>query len=58
VIKEMGSYAVPDVTVGENGEVYVFAELEREKAALEKYRSTINPEASNLGKTVFDSGGD
>lgn len=55
VIREMGSYAVPDVTVGEGGEVYAFAELEREKASLEKYRAGINPGAPDIGKTIFDS---
>ncbi|WP_010263213.1 hypothetical protein [Treponema primitia] len=56
VIKEIGSYAVPDVTIGPAGEtVYTFKELEREKNALKKYRSEIKPDASALGKTVFDS---
>jgi hypothetical protein len=56
IIKEIGSYAVPDVTIGPAGEtVYTFQELEREKEALEKYRSEIDPGASALGKTVFDS---
>jgi hypothetical protein len=57
VIKEMGSYSVPDVSLDSNGgTVYAFEDLEREKDALEKYRATIKPEASTLGKTVFDSG--
>jgi hypothetical protein len=56
VIKEMGTYAVPDVSLDERGvTVYSFKDLEREKEALEKYRSRINPQASALGKTVFDS---
>ncbi|MDR1596396.1 MAG: hypothetical protein LBR99_01700 [Treponema sp.] len=56
IIKEIGSYAVPDVTIGPAGEtIYTFKELEREKEALEKYRSEIDPGASALGKTVFDS---
>jgi hypothetical protein len=56
IIKEIGSYSVPDVTIGPAGEtVYTFKELEREKEALEKYRSEIDPGASILGKTVFDS---
>lgn len=59
VIKEMGSYAMPDVTVDEGGNtVYAFPDLEREKEALEKYRAAINPGAASLGKTVFDSHGD
>jgi hypothetical protein len=58
VIKELGSYAMPDVAIGPAGEtVYAFKELEREKAALEKYRAGIKADASALGKTVFDSEG-
>ncbi|MDR0656577.1 MAG: hypothetical protein LBG22_09720 [Treponema sp.] len=55
VIKELGSYAVPDVAIGDAGTVYVFKELDREKAALENYRATVDAGASALGKTVFDS---
>jgi len=56
VIKEFGAYAVPDVSVDETGKpVYGFLELEREKQALEKYRASVDPGASELGKTVFDS---
>jgi hypothetical protein len=56
IVKEIGSYAVPDVAIGPAGEtVYTFTELEREKKALETYRSEIKPGASVLGKTVFDS---
>ncbi|MDR1898488.1 MAG: hypothetical protein LBQ55_00600 [Treponema sp.] len=55
IIKEMGAYSVPDVAVGETGNtVYTFRELEREKAALEKYRAGIKTE--ELGSTVFDTG--
>ncbi|GHU64965.1 hypothetical protein FACS189447_03030 [Spirochaetia bacterium] len=54
-IKEMGAYAVPEVSMAQGGEVYSFPDLEREKIALEKYRAGVNPEASNLGKTIFDS---
>jgi hypothetical protein len=57
IIKEMGSYAIPDVTLdGKNKEIYRFAELRREKEALERYRRGIDPAAGGLGKTVFDSG--
>jgi hypothetical protein len=56
VIKEMGSYAIPEVTLdGEGNTVYAFPDLAREQEALEKYRSSINPGAAALGKTVFDS---
>jgi hypothetical protein len=55
VIKELGSYAVPDVTVGDAGTIYVFKELDREKAALENYRAAVDAGDSALGKTVFDS---
>jgi hypothetical protein len=59
VIKEMGSYALPDVVSGEGGAlVYSFPDLEREKEALEKYRNAINPGDASLGKTIFDSHGD
>jgi hypothetical protein len=57
VIKEFGAYANPDVSLDEKGKpVYAFGELAREKVALEKYRAGIVPEASDLGKIVFDSG--
>jgi hypothetical protein len=56
VVQEMGAYAVPDVEIGAAGEtVYSFKELEREKNALQRYRASIKPGASDLGKTVFDS---
>jgi hypothetical protein len=56
VIKELGAYAVPDVEVDEAGSaVYTFQDLDREKKALDRYRETIDPGASDLGKTVFDS---
>ncbi|MDR3138617.1 MAG: hypothetical protein LBT95_02965, partial [Treponema sp.] len=56
VIKEMGSYAIPEVALdGEGNTVYAFPDLAREQDALEKYRSSINPGAAALGKTVFDS---
>jgi hypothetical protein len=58
LIKEIGSYAMPDVAIGPAGEtVYTFKELERERAALEKYRAGIRDDASALGKMVFDSEG-
>jgi hypothetical protein len=37
--------------------VYAFGELEREKAALKKYRAGTAPDAPGLGKVVFDSEG-
>jgi hypothetical protein len=55
-IRQMGSYAVPEVSVEADGETYAFPDLEREKTALEDYRSGINPADSALGKTIFDSG--
>ncbi|GHV66436.1 hypothetical protein AGMMS49928_01100 [Spirochaetia bacterium] len=56
VIKDMGAIALPDITIDAAGaEVYSFGGLEREKAALEKYRAGIDGGASDLGKTVFDS---
>jgi hypothetical protein len=57
IIKEMGTYSLPDVAVNDRGQtIYTFAELEREREALKKYRNGIDPAASKLGKTVFDSG--
>jgi hypothetical protein len=53
----MGAYSVPDVVVNEKSEtVYSFRELEREKQALEKYRSSIVDGNSELGRLVFDTG--
>jgi hypothetical protein len=58
VIKEMGSYSVPDVAADGGGAmVYTFPDLEREKEALEKYRNAINPGDASLGKIIFDSHG-
>ncbi|MDR0314016.1 MAG: hypothetical protein LBI14_10515 [Treponema sp.] len=55
-LKEMGTYTIPEVALDDHkNEVYSFAELAREKDALTQYRSSINPEASSLGKTIFDS---
>ncbi|MDR2245821.1 MAG: hypothetical protein LBE17_03950 [Treponema sp.] len=57
IVKEFGAYAMPDVSLDDTGKpVYVFKELNREKAALERYRAGIAPGASKLGKVVFDSG--
>jgi hypothetical protein len=56
LIKEIGSYAIPDVAIDDRGKtVYAFRELEREKEALEHYRAAVNSAASDLGETVFDS---
>jgi hypothetical protein len=58
IIKDLGAYAVPEVSIDERGEtVYAFTELAREKAALEKYRASLDRRLSSLGKTVFDSEG-
>jgi hypothetical protein len=58
VIKEAGVYAIPDVSLDKAGKpVYVFGELDRQKAALKKYRAGIAPGAAVLGKVVFDSEG-
>jgi hypothetical protein len=55
-LKEIGAYSVPDVAIGPDGEaIYSFKELEREKAAVQKYRASVKPGASDLGETVFDS---
>jgi len=56
VIKDFGAVFVPDVVIDQAGKtVYSFPELEKEKQALEKYRASINPENSQMGKTIFDS---
>jgi hypothetical protein len=58
IIKDMGAYSIPDVELdGAGSTVYSFKELRREKEALAQYRASINPEASSLGKIVFDSEG-
>jgi hypothetical protein len=55
-LKEMGVYSVPDITLDDSkNESYSFAELALEKEALAKYRSSIDPKASSLGKTIFDT---
>ncbi|MDR2796593.1 MAG: hypothetical protein LBB47_07785, partial [Spirochaetaceae bacterium] len=54
VIKDMGLYSIPDVSVNEAGDtVYSFNELKREKAALEKYRSRAGADSPELGKIIF-----
>jgi hypothetical protein len=56
IIKDMGACSIPDVELdGQGNPVYRFRELQREKEALGKYRAALKPEASALGKTVFDS---
>ncbi|MDR2095061.1 MAG: hypothetical protein LBP76_06035 [Treponema sp.] len=56
VIKEMGTYSVPEVEINESGStVYSFKALDDEKKALEKYRAGIDPNAASLGRTIFDS---
>jgi hypothetical protein len=54
LIKEIGSYSIPDVNIGETGEtLYTFPELEREKTALSQYRAGIGQ--TPIGGTIFDS---
>jgi hypothetical protein len=56
VLKEMGAYSVPEIALDDSkNEVYSFAELALEKDALTQYRTSIDPEASAVGKTIFDS---
>ena len=56
VIKDIGAFSSPEVEINASGEtVYSFNELEREKTALSKYRSTVDTSRLQLGKTVFDS---
>jgi hypothetical protein len=56
LIKEIGSYSIPDVFVNSRGKtVYSFKELNEEKKALEKYRETTDKNRGDLGGIVFDS---
>ncbi|MDR0623040.1 MAG: hypothetical protein LBG10_01250 [Treponema sp.] len=56
IIKDMGAYSMPEVELdGAGNTVYSFKELRREKEALARYRTSIDPAASSLGKIVFDS---
>jgi hypothetical protein len=53
VIKDAGHYSIPEVEVNEKGEtVYLFTDLNREKDALAKYRSSIKSGDSDLGDVV------
>ncbi|MDR1909098.1 MAG: hypothetical protein LBQ35_04220 [Spirochaetaceae bacterium] len=57
VIKEAGAYAQPEVSLDDAGNtVYAFTGLEREREALEQSRAGVDRGASELGKTIFDSG--
>jgi len=56
IIKEIGAISIPEVETDVNGKfVYTFKNLEREKRALEKYRSSVDPSKFKIGQTVFDS---
>ena len=56
VIKDIGAVYSPEVEIDESGAaIYSFNELEREKTALNKYRSSVDTSKLLLGKTVFDS---
>jgi hypothetical protein len=58
LIKEIGSYSVPDVVVDSRGKtVYSFKELDEEKKALEKYRKQVDENRGDVGAIVFDSDG-
>jgi hypothetical protein len=58
LIKEIGSYSVPNVSVDDRGKtIYSFKELGEEKKALEKYRGQADKNRGNLGAIVFDSDG-
>lgn len=57
LVREMTTYSIPEVTADEKQrEVFSFQELSREKAALERYRQSVDPLRSSTGKTVFDTG--
>jgi hypothetical protein len=56
LIKEIGSYSVPDVVIDSRGKtVYSFKELDEEKKALEKYRGQVDKNRGDLGGIVFVS---
>jgi hypothetical protein len=56
VIKEMGAYSMPEVSLDGKGQtLYSFTELRREQEALEKCRSAVRKESSQLGQIIFDS---
>jgi hypothetical protein len=56
ILKEMGTYSMPDVEINGSGNtVYSFKALDEEKKVLEKYRAGVDPNAASLGKTIFDS---
>jgi hypothetical protein len=58
LIKEIGTYSIPDVSVDSRGKtVYSFKELGEEKKALEKYRGQADKNRGDLGAVVFDSDG-
>lgn len=56
LIKEIGTYSVPDLRIDDRGKtVYSFRELDEEKKALEKYRGQADKNRAALGAIVFDS---
>jgi hypothetical protein len=55
VIKDMGAISNPQIEIKEGKTIYTFNELEREKEALEKYRSSVDISRQKLGETVFDT---
>ncbi|MDR2210171.1 MAG: hypothetical protein LBO65_01690 [Spirochaetaceae bacterium] len=56
IIKEIGAYSIPDITVDHRGRtVYAFPKLAEEKRALEKYRTEIEKTRGDPGAVVFDS---
>jgi hypothetical protein len=56
VIKEIGAYSMPEVTVDNKGEtVYSFKELDMEKSALIKARKEVSSNEGDLGGIVFES---
>jgi hypothetical protein len=55
-ILDMALVSQPEIQAAENGDItYSFAQLEKEKDSLAKYRLLLDPKRSSLGKTVFDS---
>ncbi|MDR0909003.1 MAG: hypothetical protein LBM77_04475 [Spirochaetaceae bacterium] len=56
VMKDMGNYASPEITLDENrNEIYSFSDLEREKEALERERGKVQLANYDIGERIFDT---
>jgi len=55
VIREMGAYSPPLVSIEGGKTVYTFKDLDEEKKALAKFREKVSAENTGLGKVVFST---